>query len=724
VTEPHRAAPRAARKRLGEVLVEQGVITTEQLGTLLARQSSGNGPRRRLGRMVVEEGFADDRGIAAALAASLRLPLLDLSRTRVDPAAARTIPRGMSERYGILVTANDGINPPNVAVIDPTDILAMDEMRMHLRRRDVHISVALEPELRRVLTRVWSVSEDSAAVHGLLDDFASNAVEVAPDETNDAVEDAPAVKLVDLLLGDAVSQGASDVHVETEREGVRVRFRVDGVLRDVMTAPKSAAASLISRLKILSGLDISERRRPQDGRARLNLAGRIVDTRVSTLPALWGEKVVMRILPQSEDLPTLEQLGLDGAQLLGLRTAVRASQGLVLITGPTGAGKTSTLYAAIREITTPDKNLVTLEDPVEISLPGMTQVHVNVKAGLTFAAGLRSILRQDPDVILVGEIRDSETAEHAMAAAMTGHMVLSTLHTTSAVGAIARLADMGAESFMLAASLSLVVAQRLVRRVCRDCSAPAVPDDKTLTALGLAASDLPDTVRAGTGCDTCSGTGYRGRVGVYEMLPITPVIRSVLRSNGNEEQLSKAAESGGLRTLRTAALEKAAEGSTTYEEVLRVTASDGLEDAPGDLAATVTWCPACSTGLTVDMQWCPQCAAPVGDVRCTSCNKPLQPLWRVCPWCRTPAPVPAAPAGTAAPDTEGAVSRAPASVASAGAPAAAAAPVPPPPPAPVLSPPLQPGPAFQRQPQRSVAPSPHAPLPPAPLPQPQPQPQG
>lgn len=715
MTEPNRAPPRAARKRLGEVLVEQGVITGDQLEALLQRQRSGNGPRRRLGRMVVEEGFADDRGIAAALAASLRLPLLDLSRTRVDPAAARSIPRAMSERYGILVTANDGINPPNVAVIDPTDILAMDEMRMHLRRRDVHISVALEPELRRVLTRVWSVSEDSAAVHGLLDDFASNAVEVAPEETNDAVEDAPAVKLVDLLLGDAVSQGASDVHVETERDGVRVRFRVDGVLRDVMTAPKSAAASLISRLKILSGLDISERRRPQDGRARLSLAGRVVDTRVSTLPALWEEKVVMRILPQSEELPTLEQLGLDAPQLLLLRTAVRASQGLVLITGPTGAGKTSTLYAAIREITTPDKNLVTLEDPVEISLPGMTQVHVNVKAGLTFAAGLRSILRQDPDVILVGEIRDAETAEHAMAAAMTGHMVLSTLHTTSAVGAIARLADMGAESFMLAASLSLVVAQRLVRRVCRDCSAPAVPDDKTLTALGLAASDLPDTVRAGTGCDTCSGTGYRGRVGVYEMLPITPVIRSVLRSNGNEEQLSKAAESGGLRTLRTAALEKAANGSTTYEEVLRVTASDGLEDAPGDLAATVTWCPACSGGLTVDMQWCPQCAAPVGDVRCTSCNKSLQPLWRVCPWCRTPAPVPVVPAGPApaspAPESTAPESPAPESAAPEPRTALGVAPVAEEARTPVLSPPLQPSVAFQRRPEHPFPPPQHAPLP-------------
>lgn len=629
--------PRAQRKRLGEVLVEQKVITADQLQGLLQQQRSGDGPRRRLGKMVVEEGLADDRTIAMALAASLRLPLLDLARTRIDPGAARSIPRALAERYGVLVTANDGKNPPSVAVVDPTDILAMDELRMHLNRRDIAVSVALEPELRRVLMRVWSVSEDSAAVHGLLDDFASAAAEAAPlpTEANDAVEEAPAVRLVDLLLLDAVNQDASDVHVETQREELRVRFRVDGVLRDVMTAPRSAAAALVSRLKIVAGLDISERRRPQDGRARLNLSGRLVDTRVSTLPALWGEKVVLRILPQSEDLPTLEQLGLDVSQLALLRTAVRASQGLVLITGPTGAGKTSTLYAAIREITTPDKNLVTLEDPVEISLPGMTQVHVNEKAGLTFAAGLRSILRQDPDVILVGEIRDAETAEHAMAAAMTGHMVLSTLHTTSAVGAIARLADMGAESFMLAASLSLVVAQRLVRRVCNDCAAPARPEDKTLTALGLSAKELPDTVRAGAGCDACSGTGYRGRLGVYEMLPVSNAVRTVLRTGGNEEELSQAAETAGLRTLRVAALEKAASGATTYEEVLRVTASDGLEDAPGDLAAAVMWCPACATGLTADMQWCPQCAAPVGDARCTGCSKPLQTGWRLCPWCRT-----------------------------------------------------------------------------------------
>ena len=332
-----------------------------------------------------------------------------------------------------------------------------------------------------------------------------------------------------MILTDAIRQNASDVHVEVQRDKVRIRFRVDGLLRDVMTAPRSAAGTLISRLKILGGLDIAERRRPQDGRARFAAEGRQVDCRMSTLPSLHGEKVVLRLLMRSVDLPPLEAIGLERAQLDLLLSAVSEPQGLVLITGPTGSGKTSTLYAVINKIIAPEKNIVTLEDPVEIAFPGITQVPIFERTGLTFAAGLRSILRQDPDVILVGEVRDLETAELALQASLTGHLVLSTLHTNDAVGAVARLVDMGAQIFLIAGSLSLVIAQRLVRRPCTECMAPYRPDARLLELLGLREQDLTDaTPMRGRGCHLCAGSGYRGRLGVFEVLPITNTIRQAV----------------------------------------------------------------------------------------------------------------------------------------------------------------------------------------------------
>jgi type IV pilus assembly protein PilB len=376
-----------------------------------------------------------------------------------------------------------------------------------------------------------------------------------------------------MVLSDAIHAGASDIHVEPQPDSLRIRYRVDGLLREVMTVPRSALASVVSRMKIISGLDIAERRVPQDGRTRISVDGTELDARVSTMPSIHGEKVVIRLLARAEQVRPLADCGLDDEQLRILRGAIGAPQGLILITGPTGSGKTSTLYSTLREIHTPDRNLVTLEDPVEIQLPGVTQTQVNERAGLTFSRGLRSVLRQDPDVVLVGEVRDGETAELVIKAAQTGHLVLSTLHTNNAVAAITRLVDLGVEPFLVASSLSCVVAQRLVRVPCASCAVPDVPGDDVLDALGLDRSVLEGaTPLRGSGCGECAGSGYRGRTGVYEVVRVDQTLRRVLLAEPTESALAAATDD--QPTLKHAALALALTGGTTFDEVLRVSPRD------------------------------------------------------------------------------------------------------------------------------------------------------
>jgi type IV pilus assembly protein PilB len=457
------------------------------------------------------------------------------------------------------------------------------------------------------------------------------------DASASGIESAPIVKLVDVILADAVRARASDVHVEPQAGELRIRYRVDGLLRDVMTVPRSAAAWTVSRIKIVSGLDIAERRRPQDGRAKLLVDGAIVDARVSTLPTMHGEKAVIRLLPRSDNIPRLDKTGLTATQLEALTASLVQSQGLVLLTGPTGSGKTSTLYSGIQQISTPDRNIVTLEDPVEIQLAGITQVQVNERAGMTFARGLRSVLRQDPDIVLVGEVRDQETAELALQASLTGHLVLTTLHTNDAVSAITRLVDMGVEPFLVASSLTLVVAQRLVRRPCAMCVTDYTPSPRTLTLLGITEHDLADaTPKRGKGCPECGGTGYRGRTGVFEVLPITAELRHVLLTTPTEAAIGKAARSYGMATLRTSALAAAHRGETTYEEVLRAT---HVDDVSGPR------CPTCARVLADDMVCCPWDGTSIGQHRCSGCDRAIDPQWQRCPWCRkaTAAPPPVTP---------------------------------------------------------------------------------
>ncbi|MGL5857143.1 MAG: ATPase, T2SS/T4P/T4SS family [Angustibacter sp.] len=633
------------RRRLGEVLIDEQLLTDEQLVHALAVQRSAQGSRKRLGQVVAELGYASESEIAEALAAHLQLESVDLSW--VIPAAdvVRLLPRAVADRTGVLPLDRHPDGGLIVAASDPTNVLALDDVRMYTKASELYIVVAPESQIRDHLTRAWALNADDSEVSQIAadvpaeDDDLSAQADAALSATT--TDDAPVVKLVSQVLMDAARLGASDIHLETQRDGLRIRYRVDGMLRDVMTAPKRISPSVVSRVKIMSGLDIAERRVPQDGRSRIMVDGTAVDARVSTLPALHGEKVVVRLLTRSAQVPSLDSLGFEPAQLELFRSALAVPQGLVLITGPTGSGKTNTLYAAISETMTPEKNIVTLEDPVEVQLPGITQVQVHVKSGLTFDAGLRSILRQDPDIVLLGEVRDSETAELALKASLTGHLVLTTLHTNSAVAALTRLVDMGVEPFLVASSLTAAIAQRLVRKPCDACAVGYIPDEDTLALLGLRIEDILDaTPLRGTGCPDCGGTGYRGRTAVYEMLTVDTAMRQVLMAGASESAVGAQARAAGMLTLRGAALEKAKRGETTFEEAVRVTHTDH---------ASGRHCPSCERGIQHDMVACPWCGVSVDHGSCSTCSRQLDPDWRLCPWCRTPASSSSAPLTHAVP---------------------------------------------------------------------------
>ena len=540
------------RRRLGEALVEQGILTTAQLESCLTLQGRAppGSPRCRLGSVVVAEGLASEQQLADALAKALDMPQIDLNRTLLVPEVVRLLPRAVAERCGILVVAKNG-RVLTVATADPTNVVALDDVRMYTGAADLEVVVAVESHIRDHLRRSWILSEDSPEVSTLFEDLDAPPAPEVIDKERAALGEAPIVRLVDVILADAVRAKASDIHVEPQPDGLRIRYRVDGMLRELMTVPRSASLAVVSRLKIVSGLDIAERRRPQDGRARITVDGESLDARVSTL------------------------------------------------------------------------------HPVEVQVDGVTQVQVHERSGLTFARGLRSVLRQDPDVVLVGEVRDTETAELALRASLTGHLVLTTLHTNDAVAAVSRLVDMGVEPFLVASSLTLVVGQRLVRRPCGACAGPYVPPPRTLALLGLVQTDLGTaTPVRGRGCPECAGTGHLGRTGIFEVLPVTAAMRRVLLSTPTVAAIGAAARAGGMVTLRAAGIAAAARGETTYEEILRVTHVD---------SSTGRTCTGCARGLGEDMVACPWCGAAAETGHCIACSRALDPDWRICPWCREPA---------------------------------------------------------------------------------------
>lgn len=557
-----------ARRKLGDTLVDWGVITSTQLDSALEAQAQDpRRVRRRLGRVLIDMGLVNDAAVAAALADIHGLQVIDLDMQVIDIDVARRIPQSIAMQNIVLpLGVRDGVL--RVAVADPVDVIALDDLRMRMVGLRIEVVVAPEKQLRDKLSAIWSQAQTEDALERFVSELSDEA-----DADVEVGDDAGAVSAVNQILVAAVRAGSSDCHIEPMREGVRVRIRIDGTLREMMMLPRAGGASIVARIKIISGLDIVERRVPQDGRARIRIEGRDRNLRVSTLPTIHGEKIVVRVLADQDSLPSLTDLGMGLEQELIMQNALHLPQGLVLITGPTGSGKSTTLYSAIHQVLSDERNMITLEDPVEIELPGVTQVQVNEKTGMTFSAGLRSALRQDPDIIMVGEIRDQITAELAVRAALTGHLVLSTLHTLDSASAVVRLVDMGVPSYLVASSLTLSMAQRLVRRPCRECAVPGPVDIDTRRRLGMTEVQAQSCTVA-VGCRSCGNSGYSGRVGLYEMLPISRGVRAALVSGAGEKAMVAAASAEGFRPLLQLGVEAAVAGQTTPAELLRVLGSD------------------------------------------------------------------------------------------------------------------------------------------------------
>jgi len=557
------------RQPLGEMLLSEGLITQAQLDAALKAQAERGLP---IGQLLVEDGAVTEAVLMGALARQLGLEFVDLAEYPIDRGAVALLPEAMARRLLALpVTwAEDRLL---VAMADPGNVLAIDDLRA-VTGAEIQVVVATRTQLAEAIDRFHRLDAE-------VDEVAQIAAEELADDDDEnvareAVEDAPIVKFVNLLIAQAVADRASDIHVEPTETDLRIRFRVDGVLHEVMHSPRSIQGGVISRLKVMADINIAERRIPQDGRISLNVAGKGVDLRVATLPTVYGEKVVMRILDKTQARLSLPDLGFHPAVLPRFEACFRKPYGTVLVTGPTGSGKSTTLYATLNVLNSTDKNVITVEDPVEYRLPGVNQVQVNPKAGLTFASALRSILRSDPDIVLVGEIRDRETATIAIEASLTGHLVLSTLHTNDAASTPMRLVEMGVEPFLVISALDCVVAQRLARKLCDRCREEYEPTHAELTEAGWPAALLkaegPPTLYRAVGCAACSRTGYRGRLAVHEVMVMSEEIRRMVVERYSSDDIKKTALSQGMLTLREDGLVKVAQGKTTLEELFRVIA--------------------------------------------------------------------------------------------------------------------------------------------------------
>jgi type IV pilus assembly protein PilB len=606
------------RRRLGELLLAARVLTVEQVEEAIHRRLPGE----RFGSVLLRTGLATEDEIADAVAAQLRLPRVDVTYERPPAEAIDQVPARLAERHDVLPLGFDDDGALLLATADPSDVVALDDIRMAAGVRAIRPVVTTAAALQVARRRAYR----SEATQDLLDDIAGPAVD--EEDQEDDVDAAPVVRLVDSLLADAVAARASDLHVEAVKDGLRVRIRVDGLLRETAKVPRSLAGQVVSRLKILSRLDIAERRLPQDGRALLRFEGQAIDVRVSTMPTMFGETVVLRLLPKGSEQITIEQLGMPAQAQALLLEALERPQGLVLVTGPTGSGKTTTLYAGLSAVADPTRNVLTLEDPIEYQLPGVNQTQVEPKIGLTFARGLRHVLRQDPDVVLVGEIRDEETAQLAVEASFTGHLVLATLHTNDAPSSVSRLIDLGVDRFLASSSLLVVLAQRLARMVCGSCAQPAPPSAEVVRRLGLDAASLETaSPMQGAGCPACEGTGELGRTAITEVLQISPRLRELLVDDASEVAISRLARTEGMRTLREGAIELACEGTITLAEALRVT-----PEPSGD----VTRCPSCAAVVADDHVVCPLCATQLAVKHCEGCGRGVEDAWSTCPWCRHP----------------------------------------------------------------------------------------
>ena len=552
----------ASGKRLGKVLVRAGLITDEQLDAALVLAEDG----RSLTTVLADENITTDVKIAQVVAESMGLAFVDLAGYEVDPNAAMLLANDLARRHHVLpIKIQD--DELIVAMADPANIFAIDDLRI-VTGYEIRPVVATESDLTAAIDKFATMNQNVDQMVGDIEDVGGEADREDESGTDD---EAPVAKLMNIIVTEAIRQGAGDIYIEPLENELRVRYRIDGVCQEVMRSPKKLHRQLLSRLKIASGMDIAEKRVPQDGRFGVVLDGKIVDFRVAVLPTVNGEMSVLRLLRKDSIMLSLEDLGFFEEPIGRLLDALEKPYGCILVTGPTGSGKSTTLYAAINKTTKPTVNLITVEDPVEYRLEGLSQVHVNEKAGLTFAAALRSILRQDPDVVMIGEIRDKETATIAIEAALTGHLVLSTLHTNDAPSALTRLTEMGVEPFLSASAINCVLAQRLGRRLCPECKEAYVPTEEALQRVGFPydPAKMPTLYKA-VGCKRCNDIGYKGRMGIHEVMTVTEDIERACVNHASGDEIKRIAIAGGMRTLRDDGFAKALSGVTSIEEILRV----------------------------------------------------------------------------------------------------------------------------------------------------------
>ena len=570
----------AAQDRFGEFLVKAGKIDESQLREALALQDKEGG---RLGTNLVKIDAISEKDLVDTLAKHFGVPAIDLSQMEIDDSVIKIIPADIARKYTILPVSKAGATV-TLAMIDPTNVFAMDDVKFMTGYR-VEPVVASEAALRAAIDQYYG-STHAIELKKVMEDLTETEetdLEVLDEEEDldlegleEESETAPVVKLVNIVLTDAIKRGASDIHIEPYEKDYRVRYRIDGILYEMMRPPIKLKEAITSRAKIMAKLDIAEKRLPQDGRIKIKtrIQGKIkdLDFRVSVLPTIFGEKIVMRLLDKDKLMLDMTKLGFEAESLRKFEQAILKPYGMVLVTGPTGSGKTNTLYSALSRINTPEVNIMTAEDPVEFNLPGINQVQMKEQIGLNFAAALRSFLRQDPNIVLVGEIRDFETAEVAIKAAMTGHLVLSTLHTNDAPSSINRMMNMGIEPFLVATSVHMIVAQRLVRRICTYCKEPLDAPSQALAEIGFSAEEAEQiNLFRGRGCERCSNTGYKGRIGLYEVMQVNDNIRDLILAGASSTELRHQALEDGMISLRGSGLQKIRDGVTTIEEVVRET---------------------------------------------------------------------------------------------------------------------------------------------------------
>jgi len=564
----------ASSKDIAEMLLEEGLITPRQLEKAIEQQKNSN---ESLEKIIINLGYVTEKEVTEVIGKEMGVPFIDLDEVEIDPELARAIPEHLAQRYKVIPVGQEN-NKLALAMVDPLNVFAIDDIRL-ITGFDIEPMISTEESILRAINKQFGVT-DLAEVHETVQDIAlsdfgdieqlEEEEELELDKLKELVDEAPIVRVVNLIITQAINDKASDIHIEPRVKSVCVRYRIDGVLHEVMSPPKHIQAPMVSRIKIMASLDIAERRIPQDGKIHLKHDNKEYDLRVSSLPTSHGEKIVMRILDKSSVMIGLDKLGLMPDTRAVFEDLIFKPYGMILVTGPTGSGKSTTLYTALNMLNNPEVNICTVEDPVEYQVQGINQVQINPKAGLLFSTALRSFLRQDPDIIMVGEIRDQETAQIAIESALTGHLVLSTLHTNDAPGAITRLIDMGIEPFLVASALVGVIAQRLTRRICPNCREPYTPPEEAVAKFGLNLADTNIVFYHGRGCDHCKGTGYKGRSGLYEMMTINDSIRPLILRNAPTVEIKDAAIENGMVTLQEDGLRKVLEGTTTIEECLRV----------------------------------------------------------------------------------------------------------------------------------------------------------